>query len=110
MPGKSIIFESDYPTPYLPRTNVFDRLFPEEGGPLATFSPKLPAYIDGLDGRVISRGELKDRALRVVTGLRKLGIQRGDTACLWGINSLEWATAIYGLFAAGAVVSPANVA
>lgn len=110
MSGKTIIFDSDYPKPYLPRTSVFDHLFPEEGGALPTYDPRLPAYVDGLDGRVISRGELKDRALRVVTGLRNLGFQRGDTACLWGINSLEWTSAIYGLFAAGAVVSPANVA
>jgi acyl-CoA synthetase (AMP-forming)/AMP-acid ligase II len=111
MPGsKNIIFESDYPKPYLPRSSVFHHLFPDETSQLPTYDPKLPAYIDGLDGRVLSRGELKERALRVVSGLRAVGFQRGDAACLWGANSLEWATAIYGSFAAGAVVSPANVA
>lgn len=108
--SSSIIFESDYPAPYLPQCSVFNYLFPEQGGPLPTFDSTLPAYIDGLDGRVLTRGDVEDRALRLASGLRNLGLRRGDVAALWGVNSLEWATAVFGSLAAGLAISPANVA
>lgn len=110
MTSPAIIFESPYPQPFLPNTSVFHYLFPDVvgGSPLAPLDPSLPAYIDGLDGRVLTRGDVVDGALRLATGVRSLGVGRGDVALLWGLNSLEWARAIYGCFAAGLTVSPAN--
>ncbi|BEJ11435.1 hypothetical protein CspHIS471_0108570 [Cutaneotrichosporon sp. HIS471] len=110
MSSPAIIFESPYPQPFLPNTSVFHYLFPDVvgGSPLAPLDPSLPAYIDGLDGRVLTRADVVDGALRFATGVRSLGVGRGDVALLWGLNSLEWARAIYGSFAAGLTVSPAN--
>ncbi|CAK9785929.1 acetyl-CoA synthetase-like protein [Cutaneotrichosporon oleaginosum] len=107
---QAIIFESPYPQPFLPNSSVFHYLFPDIVGasPLPPLDPALPAYIDGLDGRVLSRADVVDGALRLATGVRGLGAKRGDVALLWGLNSLEWARAIYGCFAAGLTVSPAN--
>lgn len=108
-----IIYESDYTPPaVLPRSSLFRYLFPDTPGesPLPPFDPALPAYIDGLDGRVLSRGELEDGALRLASGLASLGLKRGDVACLWGMNSLEWIRAAFGCMAAGLCVSPANYA
>jgi long-subunit acyl-CoA synthetase (AMP-forming) len=48
--------------------------------------------------------------LRLATGMRSLGVRKGDVACLWGPNSLEWAQTAYGCMAAGVTVSPANAA
>lgn len=104
------IYESDIPAPYLPEISTFDYLLPPAPGvsPLPDFNPDLPAFIDGQDHRVLSRGGLRDSALRLAGGLRSLGLQRGDVAAVWGFNSLEWITAAYAGLAAGIAVSPAN--
>lgn len=106
------IYESPYPTPFLPQMGLFDYIFPSERGvsPLPEWDPSLPAFIDGLTDRVISRGELKDSALRLATGIRSLGVARGNVACIWAPNSIEWAQTAYGCMAAGLCTSPANVA
>ncbi|WOO86107.1 4-coumarate--CoA ligase-like 5 [Vanrija pseudolonga] len=112
--GKQTIYETTYAhAPLkLPKLGLFEYLVPQPGRARAVpeHDPSLPAYIDGLDGRVLSRADIVDGALRLVTGLRGLGIKRGDTACLWGLNSLEWVQAAYGLMAAGVTISPANAA
>lgn len=108
-----IIYESNHPMPdVLPECSLFDYLFQGEAGvsPLPKFDLSLPAYIDGLDGRVLTRGALEDSSLRLVTGLRAVGIGRNDVACLWGLNSLEWVRTAYGCMASGTTVSPANYA
>lgn len=107
-----IIYESDYPVPFLPQQSLFEYLMPPAPGvsPLPTWPAEQPLFIDGLDGRVLTRGQLRDNSLRLVGGLRSVGFKRGDTACIWSFNSLEAVQAAYGLMAAGAVASPANVA
>lgn len=106
------IYESDSPAPYLPQISIFDYLLPGQQGvsPLQDFDPSLPAFIDGRDNRTFTRGQLREVALRLAGGLRGLGLKRGDTAGVWGYNSLEWVNAAYGCLAAGIVVSPANYA
>ncbi|CAK9779667.1 acetyl-CoA synthetase-like protein [Cutaneotrichosporon oleaginosum] len=101
-----VIYTSEHAVPALPRLGLFQYLFPAE----PVFDSSLPAFIDGIDGREISRAELEDEALRLASGLRALGMQRGDTACIWGLNSLEWVRAAYGCLAAGIAVTPANFA
>ncbi|TXT14831.1 uncharacterized protein COLE_01024 [Cutaneotrichosporon oleaginosum] len=106
------IYDSDYPAPFLPQQSIFDFLLPPGPGvsPIPDWSPAQPLFIDGLDGRVITRGELRDNALRIASGLRAVGVKRGDTACIWGFNSLEYVQAGYALMAAGVIASPANAA
>lgn len=106
------IYESDYAVPFIPQQGLFDFLMPAGPGisPIPNWSPTQPLFIDGLDGRVLTRGELRANSLRLVGGLRSLGVKRGDTACLWGFNSLESVQAAYGLMAAGAIACPANAA
>lgn len=106
------IYESEFPTPFLPQISIFDYLLPPAPGvsPLPDFDPSLPAFIDGRDDRTFTRGQLRELACRLAGGLRNLGLKRGDTAGVWGYNSLEWVNAAYGCLAAGVVVSPANYA
>jgi acyl-CoA synthetase (AMP-forming)/AMP-acid ligase II len=78
--------------------------------PQGSWSPDLPAFVDGLSDKVLTRGQLRENALRVADGLRKLGLKPGDAATIWGANSLEWVQAAYGCVAAGVIVSPANAA
>jgi len=107
-----MIYESDYPVPPLPTTGLFTYLLPDKpsDSPLQQFNKDLPAFIDGVTGRTITRGQLKENALRLASGIRALGLKKKDVACLWGPNSLEWAQAAFGLMAAGVTVSPANYA
>ncbi|TXT04907.1 hypothetical protein VHUM_03990 [Vanrija humicola] len=111
MPTETI-YTSDLPAPQLPRTSFFDYILPGAGSasPLARYDPSLPAYVDGLTGRTATRGAVHDGALRLAGGLRRLGVRRGDAACVWGPNSIEWAQAAFGLLAAGVVLTPANAA
>lgn len=108
-----IIYDAPYPAPFFPQQNVFQYLFPEAPGisPLQMFDESLPAFIDGKTGRTLSRGELKNTALRLAATMRdpaKMGLNRGDVACLWGFNSLEWVIAAYACMAAGVTLSPGN--
>ncbi|BEJ15952.1 hypothetical protein CspHIS471_0505570 [Cutaneotrichosporon sp. HIS471] len=104
------IYEAPYPAPFFPQQNVFQYLFPEAPGisPLPPFDDSLPAFIDGLNGRTLSRGELRDTALRLGGGMRGLQVDVGDVACIWGFNCLEWVMAAYASMAAGVTLSPAN--
>lgn len=105
-------YESPYPTPFLPHMGVFDFILPASPGisPLPDWDPSVPAYIHGIDGTVLRRGELRGKALQLATGLKERGLRRGDVACIWGTNSLEWIVAAFGCMAAGLVLSPANAA
>lgn len=108
------IYTSGLPLPDLPRTDVFRYMFPQDAGdsplPASALNPDHVIYIDGMSGRKLKRGELEDSAKRLACGLKKRGIQRGDTALLFGPNSLDWVIAAWGMQAAGVTCSPANVA
>lgn len=107
------IYTSDVPVPFLPKVGTFTYFFPEKEGdsplPAAVRDPNIVSYIDGLTGRELRRGQLEDSALRLATGLRSIGISRGQTTCLFAPNSLEWVVAILGFQAAGVTISPPNV-
>lgn len=101
-----VIYTSDHPVPPLPESSLFTYLLPDND----QFDASLPAFIDGFTGRTLSRGDLKDSALRIATGIRGLGLKQHDVGMLWATNSIEWAQAAYGMMAAGVCVSPANYA
>ncbi|WOO77514.1 putative 4-coumarate--CoA ligase 1 [Vanrija pseudolonga] len=107
------IYTSDAPVPVLPKVGTFTYFFPEKEGdsplPAEALDPNIVSFIDGLTGRELRRGQLEDSALRLATGLRSIGISRGQTTCLFAPNSLEWVIAILGFQAAGVTISPPNV-
>ncbi|GMK55763.1 hypothetical protein CspeluHIS016_0208190 [Cutaneotrichosporon spelunceum] len=105
-----VIYEAPYPAPFFPQQNVFQYLFPEAPGisPIPLFDDSLPAFVDGVTGRTLSRGELRDTALRLGGGMRALAPDTPEVACIWGFNSLEWVVAAYACMAAGVTFSPAN--
>jgi len=112
MSKQPIVYKSKVPAPYFPQLGLFDYLFPEAPGisPAPQFDPSSTAFIDGLSGRELTRGQLEDSARRLATGIRSLGIRRGDTVCLWGLNSIDWVLAAYGCLVTGVTVTPANAA
>jgi acyl-CoA synthetase (AMP-forming)/AMP-acid ligase II len=56
----------------------------------------------------LTYGELDGAAERLARGLAHNGVQRGDRVATLLPNSLEAAIAIYGIFRAGAAISPLN--
>lgn len=108
---KEIIWKSTLPEPELPRSSLIQYLIGGKGQtPLKQYDDSLPAFIDGFTGKKLTRGELKDGALRLAGALGKLGLKKGSTVCIFGPNSLDWARAAFGSMAAGVTISPANAA
>lgn len=107
-----VIYTSPHPTPFLPQLSLFHYAFPDSPGvsPESNYPPETVAYIDGVSGRKITRAEVEDAALRIASGIRALGLKRGDTACIWGVNSIEWTVAAWACLAAGLIVTPASAA
>jgi hypothetical protein len=103
------IYTSHHPAPPLPRQSIFEYLFPST--PTSSYArqdKQAVSYIDAATGRSVTRGDLEVQAKRLATGLRGVGMKRGDVACIFGLNSLEWINAMFGSQAAGLRVSPAN--
>lgn len=104
------VIQSTYPLPTLPRSSFFDYIFPVKGktAPYPVPPDSAKAFIDAASGRTLTRGELHEQSLRLGTGLKALGLKRGDTACIFGLNSLEWVVALLGCQAAGVVTTLAS--
>ena len=106
-----VLLNSPTPPPPLPRCSVFDYLFPaaEDAGKWYSEPPADGvALIDGLDGTMLTRSQLRDQALSVGAFILGKGLKSGDVALVFGTNSLHWVAAALGCQAAGVVVSPAN--
>jgi acyl-CoA synthetase (AMP-forming)/AMP-acid ligase II len=106
------IISSPHTPPPLPRSSVFDYLFPPANAKeyYPKPDPASTAFIDGLTGEEVTRGQVEEQAIKLASGLKGLGIKRGDVGMTFGFNSLQYINAIMGIQAAGAIVSPANAA
>lgn len=107
------ILTSPLPAPFLPTLSLWEYVFPSGPGISPGPGPwpgSTTAYIDGLSGRSVTRAEVRDTALRLKGGLSARGVRRGDTAAIFGSNSIEWALAAWACLAAGVVVTPASSA
>jgi hypothetical protein len=114
-PPTAKIYDSTVPVPHLPRQDVFGFLFPPKikGEPPRYYpkpDPRAIGFIDGLTGKEVIREELPVRAMWVSHGLTRLHVKRGTRVCIFGMNSLEWIEACFGIQAADATVTPANYA
>lgn len=114
-PTMANIIASPHAPPPLPRMSVFDYLFPpEQKGGRTVYYPApdagKPAFIDGLTGEEVTRGQVEQQALWLAGGLEQLGVKRGDVGMTFGFNSLQYVNAIMGMQALGCIVSPANAA
>ncbi|KIJ98514.1 hypothetical protein K443DRAFT_103820 [Laccaria amethystina LaAM-08-1] len=113
------IYKSLIPTVPVIRQSIFTFLF--EHGYYA-WPSSFPALVNATDGRTITRGQLKDHALRLAWGLRNdlrlpstpastsdttsrlscsTHLARGDTVMIMSPNTLSWPVALFGCVAAG---------
>ncbi|KAL7420636.1 4-coumarate--CoA ligase-like 5 [Cryptotrichosporon argae] len=110
------IYTSHHAAPPIPAVSLWTYLFPSAPS-ASTLAPSVtagtspaPALIDGADGRTLSRAQLRDAAAGLADSLGRLGLGPGDTACVFGMNALDWVVAALACVKAGVVVSPANYA
>jgi len=68
------------------------------------------ALADGIAGRVVTYGELRERVRRLAAGLADLGVSKGDVVALCSPNSPEFAIAFHAVARLGATLTPANPA
>ncbi len=61
------------------------------------------------EGRRISYGELRERALRIAAGLKRQGIRRGDVVALWLPNIPDWLGVAFACARLGAGVLSLNM-
>ncbi|XP_076450048.1 uncharacterized protein LOC143286388 [Babylonia areolata] len=67
-----------------------------------------PALVDHLTGQQWTFTQMKDAAVRVASGLCRLGLGRGDTLLLLSYNCPQFAILFLACAAAGIIVSTAN--
>ncbi|KAG8832077.1 hypothetical protein FRC17_002086 [Serendipita sp. 399] len=109
------IYRSNYPDVVIPEQSIFTHVLPP---PTSQIPDSLPAFTDAPTGITITRGELRDNALRFAAGLvgehQVLASRggpsfvRGDVISIYSPNCLSFALALYGAFAAGLKASPIN--
>ncbi|GJE91085.1 AMP binding protein [Phanerochaete sordida] len=104
-------FASAYPPIPIPRQSFYTYLVEQD-----TFDSNHPFTINGQTGNIVTRGQLKERALRLAYGLRnahKVGLEplgRGSTAIVVSPATDFYAVMMLGLGAAGIVCALANPA
>lgn len=96
--SKEVIYQSPHPTRQnLPRTSLYSHLFRSSHN--SSLEDSLPVFVDASDGRTLTRGDLKQLAGRLATGLgRRAGqdAEGGGTVGLFMANSIEWPVAFLG--------------
>lgn len=61
------IYKSNFPSVKIPERSIFTHVLGPATHP--KFSDNIPAFIDAVSGKVVSRGQLRDQALRLAYGL-----------------------------------------
>ncbi len=62
-----------------------------------------------LDGRAVTYREIDENSNRIANGIRSLGIGRNDRVSVILPNSIEYATADFGIYKSGATLVPSNM-
>jgi HIP---CoA ligase len=57
-------------------------------------------------GGSLTVAELRERAAAVARGLLALGVERGDRVAVWAPNTADWVVTAYGIWDAGAIITP----
>ncbi|KAL3874087.1 hypothetical protein ACJMK2_037150 [Sinanodonta woodiana] len=99
------IYRSPFPDVNRPKISLAEYMFPR----FDKFK-KLVAIKDFSTGASFTYGELKDRCIKVASGLTRKGYKKGDVVAYYGINNPEFAMLFLGCAAAGIILTTANPA
>lgn len=58
------------------------------------------------DGVTLTLADLRAKAAEVARGLIALGISPGDRVAVWAPNTIDWVVTAYGIWDAGAIITP----
>ena len=97
-------FRSPHPDVVIPDTTLTQLVLAD-----ANAYPERPALVDGLTGRSLSFGELRDRVRCVAAGLSR-GIGKGDVVAICAPNCPEYAVVFHAVLSLGAILTPINPA
>jgi len=89
-------------TPAVPQT-ILPAFIAER---LSTPRPIALAERRGEGTRILTSGEVHERAAAVASAIRAAGLQRGDRVAIVAENSVDWLIADFGILYAGCVVVP----
>src|SRR6202023_1854297 len=67
-----------------------------------------PALIDGLTGRELTYGALKDGVKRVASALRPRGCMKGEVFAIFSATLIEYPIAFFGVASLGGAVTTVN--
>ncbi|WWC70957.1 uncharacterized protein I206_104909 [Kwoniella pini CBS 10737] len=118
-PRPDQIYQSKIDSPHLPRMSVYHYLFPfkkYKSKHRTRFyyykeqNLEKPTFINGLNGKFLTRKEIEEKSKSLSTGLKLKKIEKDEIGCLFGMNSLEWVISCFAIQALGGIVSPANYA
>ncbi|WP_419948989.1 AMP-binding protein [Candidatus Palauibacter sp.] len=98
-----MIFKSPHPPITVPEQSFSDYLL----GSLGDRRDK-PAFIEGLTGRVVTYGQLRDQAGAAARGLAARGLGRGGVVAICSPNLPEYATAFHAAAMAGGCSTTLN--
>lgn len=98
------IYHSPYPAPYIP-TNLSISQFLLQTNPDDVINEK-PILCDFDESGVsLTYGGLRKAAAQCATGLKHaMGMQVGDTVCIYGYNSVNWALLAHSVWWGGATI------
>ena len=98
-----MIFKSPHPPITVPEQSFSDYLL----GSLGDRRDK-PAFIEGLTGRIVTYGQLRDQAEAAARGLAARGLGRGGVVAICSPNLPEYATAFHAAAMAGGCSTTLN--
>ncbi|GAB5585501.1 hypothetical protein Unana1_00401 [Umbelopsis nana] len=98
-----MVFKSE-PLVLMPQTGLTRFVFSN----INAIPDEQPIFIHAESGDTIRYGQLRGMTLRINAGLRRHGLKKGDTLCIYSANQIDYAVVVHGAIAAGGVVSPAN--
>ena len=108
------IYPSSFPPVPTVNESVYTNLFRRH---YDKYSPDSPAFIDAANGFTITRSQARDLSLSFAYGLRHafeqaggVPLARGDAVMIFSPNTIAWPIILFGGWAAGLRLSPANSA
>ncbi len=95
-------YRSPYPDITVPDVSLTEQVFGHAADPDAI------AMADGITGRTITYGALRDQIRRTAAGFAARGIRKGDVISIWAPNVPDWPVAFFGAIRIGATVHTSN--
>lgn len=98
-------FRSPFPDLTIPNLPFTDVVLGRDGA----YADR-PALVDGVSGRALTFGDLREQVRRVAAGLSRRGIAKGDVVAIWAPNMPEYAVVLHAVARLGAILTTINPA